>query len=373
MSYVEPGSPDDLAREVRTLFADTYGTEPDVVGRAPGRVNLIGEHTDYNAGLCLPLALPHATYAALARRDDDRVRITSAQDAAPWEGTLDGLGPGDVEGWATYVAGVLWALRAAGHDLPGLDVLVDGRVPLGAGLSSSAALECSVAVAVAHLLGLDDTEETRRGLAAACIRAESEVAGAPTGGMDQTVALLAQAGTALLIDFDDDTARPVDLPLAEAGLAVLVTDTRVSHALVDGGYAAREAAVASLEDERVRRRARHVVREIARVTETVEALHDGDWARVGRLFGDSHDSMRSDFEISCDELDTVVATAVHAGALGARMTGGGFGGSAISLVPRERLDAVVRAVDLAFAAAGYRAPAHLIGEPSAAAGLVGLP
>ena len=393
MSYVEPGSPDDLAREVRTLFADTYGTEPDVVGRAPGRVNLIGEHTDYNAGLCLPLALPHATYAALDRRDDDRVRITSAQDAAPWEGTLDGLGPGDVEGWATYVAGVLWALRAAGHDLPGLDVLVDGRVPLGAGLSSSAALECSVAVAVAHLLGLDDTEETRRGLAAACIRAESEVAGAPTGGMDQTVALLAQAGTALLIDFDDDTARPVDLPLAEAGLAVLVTDTRVSHALVDGGYAARradcetaaaalgvpslrhadEAAVASLEDERVRRRARHVVREIARVTETVEALHDGDWARVGRLFGDSHDSMRSDFEISCDELDTVVATAVHAGALGARMTGGGFGGSAISLVPLERLDAVVRAVDLAFAAPREPAPPHQIGGPTAAAGRGGHP
>lgn len=391
MTLVEPGSPDDLLREVGTQFAAVHGRRPDVVGRAPGRVNLIGEHTDYNAGLCLPLALPHSTYAGLARRDDDRVRIASRQEPTPWEGTLDGLGPGRVEGWATYVAGVLWALREAGHDLPGLDVLVDGRVPLGAGLSSSAALECSVAVAVAHLLGLEDSEETRRALAAACIRAESEVAGAPTGGMDQTVALLAQAGTALLIDFDDDSTRAVDLPLSAAGLAVLVTDTRVSHALVDGGYAARRAdceaaaaalglpslrradaaAVASLEDERVRRRARHVVSEIARVAETVEALGEGDWARVGRLFGDSHDSMRDDFEISCDELDTVVATAVHAGALGARMTGGGFGGSAISLVPEERLDAVVRAIDLAFAAAGYRAPAHLRGEPSSAAAVVG--
>jgi galactokinase len=390
MSFVDPGSPDDLLREARTQFADVHGRDPDVVGRAPGRVNLIGEHTDYNAGLCLPLALPHATYAALARRDDDRVRIVSSQDATPWEGSLDALGPGAVEGWATYVAGVLWALREAGHDLPGLDVLVDGRVPLGAGLSSSAALECAVAIGAAHLLGLDDTEETRRGLAAACIRAESEVAGAPTGGMDQTVALLAQAGTALLIDFDDDTTRAVDLPLAGAGLAVLVTDTKVSHALVDGGYAARradceaaaealglpslrhadEAAVETLEDDRVRRRARHVVREIARVRETVEALDAGDWTRVGRLFGDSHDSMRNDFEISCDELDTVVATAVHAGALGARMTGGGFGGSAISLVPEERVAAVMRAIDLAFAAAGYRAPAHLRGEPSGPAAVV---
>jgi galactokinase len=390
MSFVEPGSPDDLDREVRTRFTDTFGRAPHVVGRAPGRVNLIGEHTDYNAGLCLPLALPHATYAALARRDDDRVRITSAQDGTPWEGTLDGLGPGAVEGWATYVAGVLWALREAGHDLPGLDVLVDGRVPLGAGLSSSAALECSVAIAAAHLLGLEDTEETRRGLAAACIRAESDVAGAPTGGMDQTVALLAHEGAALLIDFDDDTTSPVELPLADAGLALLVTDTRVSHALVDGGYGERRAdceaaaaalgvpslrhadlpALAGLDDERVRRRATHVVTEIQRVAETVEALAASDWARVGRLFGDSHTSMRDDFEISCDELDTVVATAVQAGALGARMTGGGFGGSAISLVPEERLEAVVRAIDLAFAAAGYGAPAHLRGEPSAAAAVL---
>ena len=390
MPFVDPGCPEDLAREVRALFTDTYGVAPDVVGRAPGRVNLIGEHTDYNGGLCLPLALPHATYAALGRREDDRVRIASAQDGTPWEGTLDVLGPGAVEGWATYVAGVLWALREAGHELPGLDVLVDGRVPLGAGLSSSAALECAVAVAAAHLLGLEDTADTRRGLAAACIRAESDVAGAPTGGMDQTVALLAREGAALLIDFDDDTSTPVDLPLADAGLALLVTDTRVSHTLVDGGYGERradcEAAAAALgvsslrhadltdlaglDEERVRRRATHVVTEIQRVAETVDALAAGDWARVGRLFGASHTSMRDDFEISCDELDTVVTTAVQAGALGARMTGGGFGGSAISLVPQERLEAVVRAIDLAFVAAGFGAPAHLRGEPSGAASVM---
>ena len=390
MSFVEPGSPGDLARGVRSGFVSAFGRDPALVGRAPGRVNLIGEHTDYNAGLCLPLALPHATYAAVAPRDDDRVRIASRQVEEPWEGRLEALDGDSVSGWAAYVAGVLWALREAGHPVPGMDVHVDGTVPLGAGLSSSAALECSVAVAVADLLGLEDTERVRRDLVAACVRAETEVAGAPTGGMDQTVAMLAEPGSALLIDFQDHSTRPVPLRLEEAGLALLVTDTRVSHALVDGGYAdrrrdceraaeelglesLRQADLATLDrigDERVRRRATHVVTEIERVSATVDALGAGDWQEVARQFLASHVSMRDDFEISCDELDTVVQTAVEAGALGSRMTGGGFGGSAISLVPEERLEAVMRAVDAAFVAAGYRAPAHLRAQPSAAAGLV---
>jgi galactokinase len=390
MAFVDPGSTQDLGRGVAAAFGRTFGAVPQVVGRAPGRVNLIGEHTDYNAGLCLPLALPHATYAAVARRDDDRVRIASSQEDATWEGALGALGPGDVEGWATYVAGVLWALREAGHDVPGLDVLVDGRVPLGAGLSSSAALECSVAVAVAEVLGLSLDDDLRHDLVTACMRAETEVAGAPTGGMDQTVALLAHEGSALLIDFDAHTTAAVDLGLPAAGLVLLVTDTRVSHALVDGGYAARRAdcetaagalgvdslrhatldAVGGLEDERIRRRARHVVTEIERVSATVAALAVGDWQEVGGLFLDSHVSMRDDFDISCPELDTAVATAVEAGAVGARMTGGGFGGSSIALVPEERVEAVARAIDTAFVAAGFGPPAHLLAEPSAAAGVL---
>ena len=287
---------------------------------------------------------------------------------------------------------MLWALRAAGHDLPGLDVLVDGHVPLGAGLSSSAALECSVAVAVAHLLGLDDTEETRRGLAAACIRAESESAGAPTGGMDQTVALLAQAGTALLIDFDDDTARPVALAARRGRAGVLVTDTRVSHALVDGGYAARradcEAAAAALgvpslrhADEAAVARWRTSGSGAGPATScTRSPASPRPWRRCTTATGPGRTALRRLARLHALRLRDLLRRARpwprpprDAGALGARMTGGGFGGSAISLVPRERLDAVVRAVDLAFAAAGYRAPAHLIGEPSAAAGLVGLP
>ncbi|MCW2793982.1 MAG: galactokinase [Nocardioides sp.] len=388
MPFVDPGSTQDLGRDVAAAFERTFGAAPQVVGRAPGRVNLIGEHTDYNAGLCLPLALPHATYAAVARRDDDRVRIASGQETTPWEGVA--LGPGDVEGWATYVAGVVWGLREAGHDVPGLDILVDGRVPLGAGLSSSAALECSVAVAVVALLGLDLDDDLRRELVAACIRAETEVAGAPTGGMDQTVSLLAHEGAALLIDFDSHSTTAVELGLPAAGLALLVTDTRVSHALVDGGYAARRAdcetaaaflgvaslrhaaaaAVEELEDERIRRRARHIVTEIDRVSATVEALAARDWQQIGRVFRDSHVSMRDDFEISCPELDTAVATAVEAGAVGARMTGGGFGGSSIALVPVERVEAVARAIDTAFVASGFGPPAHLLAEPSAAASVL---
>jgi galactokinase len=387
MPFVAPGDPSSLAAAARTAFADAYGYAAAVVGRAPGRVNLIGEHTDYNGGLVLPVALPHATYAALAPRTDDAVRIASVEQSSPWSGTLATTGPGSVSGWPAYVAGVLWALRSAGVPVPGVDVLVHGTVPLGAGLSSSAALECSVAVAAYAVAGV---ELDRSAVIDACIRAETEVAGAPTGGMDQTVSMLASPGAALLIDFDSGSSRPVELALAGAGLSLLVTDTRISHALVDGGYAARRedcekaaaalgvptlrtaslSAVEALADERVRRRARHVVTEIARVSSVVSALSSGSWSRVGALFAESHASMRDDFEISCPELDLAVSTAVSAGAVGARMTGGGFGGSSVALVPATSVDSVVGALDAAFAAAGFRAPQHLVVEPGGGADLV---
>jgi galactokinase len=391
MPFVDPGDPAELADAAGELFEALFDVPAAFVARAPGRVNLIGEHTDYNRGLVLPVALPHATYAAVAPRTDGHVRIASSHGDDDWNGTIDAVGPGDVSGWATYVAGVLWAMREDGYDVPGLDVLVHSTVPLGAGLSSSAALECSVALAVCGVLGVSATPEVRRRLRDACIRAESEVAGAPTGGMDQTVSLLAEAGAALLIDFDDDTSRPVPLDLADAGLALLVTDTRVSHSLVDGGYASRradcEAAVAALgvpslrqatltqveelTDDRTRRRARHIVTEIERVRATVDALGAADWPEIGRIFRASHASMRDDFEISSPELDVAVTFAVEAGAIGARMTGGGFGGSSIALVPEQRVDAVMRAIDLAFGTEGFRPPAHLRAEPGPAAELIG--
>jgi galactokinase len=380
----EPGDPTDLAAAVREAFAATYGGPPTVVGRAPGRVNLMGEHTDYNAGLVLPVALPHATYAAASAREDDTVRVTSGQEGT-WEGSLGEIGPGQVEGWAGYAVGVLWSLREAGHAVPGVDLYVDSRVPLGAGLSSSAALECSVGVALAALL---DADVPALDLIDAAIRAEREVVGAPTGGMDQTVAMLGETGAALLIDFrsGEHTAVPLDL----RGHALVVTDTRVSHALTDGGYGARRAdceraaellgvptlreatldQVATIEDERVRRRAAHVVTEIARVPAAVAAFQDGDWTALGAVFEASHLSMRDDFEISCPELDAAVAVAVQAGAVAARMTGGGFGGSSVAVVPEDRVEAVMRAIDAAFVLEGFTAPVHLAAVPSAGAGPV---
>ena len=364
------------------LFRSTFGSPPSGVWSAPGRVNLIGEHTDYNGGLCLPIALPHRTFAAVRRRDDDLVRIVSAQADDLVEVTLADVAPGVPGGWAAYVAGVPWALRKAGYAVSGLDVAVDGRVPLGAGLSSSAALECAVGAAASDLfeLGLLSGDGGRTALAAACVEAENTIALAPTGGMDQSAALLARAGHALLLDCRDGHTEQVPFDLSAHGLALLVVDTRAEHALVDGQYAERrtsceaaahELGVASLREvsaedledrlsalssDLLRRRARHVVTEIARVEEAAAALRSNDFRAVGKLFLASHASMRDDFEISVAELDTAVESAVGAGALGARMTGGGFGGSAIALVSADRAAAVQSAVEDAFAAKGFRAP-----------------
>ena len=332
------------------------------VGRAPGRVNLIGEHTDYHGGLALPFALDRATIATVTARDDDIVRVASAQVDEPWEGTTGDTGR--ATGWAAYATGVLWALQQEGWEVPGLDIAIDSDVPLGAGLSSSAALEVAVAVALAGLLEHDLTDPVRRDLVRVCRRAETEVAGAPTGGLDQMASLLCRADHALLIDFSDESTRDVPLPLAADGLAILVIDTRVHHTHADGGYADRRA-----ESERGDpRRLRHVRTENDRVRGAVAALERSDWSGLGQLMTDSHVSLRDDYEVSAPELDTAVDAALAAGALGARMTGGGFGGSAIALVRRDRVDGVSAGVATAFAEAGHRAPAFLLAEPSGPAG-----
>ena len=355
--------------------------------RAPGRVNLVGEHTEYNAGLCLPVAVAAATTAQVTVLDHGPTRIASAQQPDdPWQGTTAEAAPGRVTGWAAYAAGVLWALDRAGFDVPPLDLRLDSTVPLGAGLSSSASLEAVVAVAAATAAGRALDDDLRRELVTACRRAETEVVGAPTGGLDQSAVLLARAGHALLLDFADGSTEHVPCSPGGAGLALLVVDTRVSHAHADGGYGARRTeceqaagrlGLPSLRDARLcdlaglddvlRRRTTHVVTEHARVVEVVTALRDQDWARVGPLLTASHVSLRDDFEVSCPELDLVVDTALQAGALGARMTGGGFGGSAIALAPADRAPDVRRAVDSAFDRAGLARPGHLDGSPSAGA------
>lgn len=389
--------PAEAVGRVRMAFLEQFGRAPDGVWAAPGRVNLIGEHVDYAQGLCLPLALAHRTYVALSRRDGGRVSVRSLQQPdQPWDGALDEVAAGNPSGWAAYAAGVAWALAQEGHDVPGFDACVDGQVPLGGGLSSSAALECAVALALDDVaeLGLGGDDAGRAALAAACQRAENEVAGAATGGMDQAAALRCRQGHALLLDSADARVAHVPLDLPGAGLALLVIDTRAVHELTDGQYgdrrkaceraacalgveSLREVDIADLDGALARLEpvlrpvARHVVTEIDRVRTTAELLRAGKVRDVGTLLDASHASLREDYRVSCAELDTAVQAARDAGALGARMTGGGFGGSAIALLPADAVAQVARAVTAAFDRRGYEAPVFLEAVPSAAAERVG--
>lgn len=361
-------------------FAELFGREPDGRWAGPGRVNLIGEHVDYAEGLCLPFALAEHTVVEVAARTDDVVRLHSLSEDGGFEGNLDDVGPGRPGAWAGYAVGVLWALRAAGHPVRGADILVTDSVPLGAGLSSSAALECATAMAAVDLFGL---QVQRRDLVPACIRAENEIVGANTGGMDQAASLLATAGHALLLDTRDGSTRQVPFAPAGEGLAVLVIDTRVRHHHADGQYGARRASVekaaatlgmpslrdATLSDlhrldPELVPRARHVITEIARVAEVAQLLDTGRLRDIGPQLDDSHTSLAEDYEVSCPELDLACTAARAAGALGARMTGGGFGGSAIALVPIDGVDAVTAHVRAAFAEAGYREPVIRTAVPS---------
>ncbi|TNM39677.1 galactokinase [Nocardioides albidus] len=330
----------------------------ETVATAPGRVNLIGEHTDYNGGLCLPFAIRLRTTAKVTPRNDGRLVAISDQ-----------ADPADT-GWLAYVAGVVAELRRIGWDVPGLDVEVVSTVPLGGGLSSSAALECAVATAVAGLLGIPLDDSIRRRLAEACRRAETDHVGAPTGGMDQLAVMLGSEGHALLIDFADPVrpaTTPVPLPVAEDGLALLVTDTRVRHALADGdgGYAQRRRECEAGDP----RRLRHVRTENARVSAAVEALGSRRWDTLGELMTASHVSLRDDFEVSIPQLDVAVDAATGAGALGARLTGGGFGGCTITLVAADRVDDVREAVDTAYRSRGWARPVHHLVGPGPGAQL----
>ena len=365
--------------DVRADFASAFGYEPSGVWSAPGRVNLIGEHTDYNEGFVLPLAIDRRTILALGSRDDRRMRVASAFADEVVELELADLSPANLSGWSAYVFGVAWALGEHGADLravPGFDVFIDSDVPVGAGLSSSAAIESSVAIALNDVwqLGLD-----RRTLAQVGQLAENEAVGAPTGIMDQSASLLGEPDSAVFLDCRTLDAQVIDLGFAASGLALLIIDTGVSHSHATGGYAERRAScelgarmltVESLRDvtvddlSRARevldevtfRRVRHVVTENQRVLDTVRTLREHGPTAIGDLLDASHRSMRDDFEISVPELDLAVETAQSNGAIGARMTGGGFGGAAIALVPVDAVSRVRVAVDGAFAEHGFAAP-----------------
>jgi galactokinase len=373
---------------VATAFRERFGSEPEGVWAAPGRVNVIGEHTDYNGGFVLPIALPQVTRAALGRRSDGRLALASLQHPdADVELPVGELRPGAPSGWGGYVAGVVHGLGDGG----GVNVVVDGDVPAGAGLSSSAALSCSVALGLRDLLGLDLTREQ---LVDVARRAENDYVGAPTGILDQSASLLCHAGTALFLDTRDRRREQVPFDLAAAGLALLVVDTGQTHAHAGGGYGDRrrecEAAAARLgvrflrevggvdrlaplddgtgEGRMLLRRARHVVTENARVLQLVGLLRAGSDPRaIGPVLTAGHRSLRDDFEISTTLLDATVESALAAGAHGARLVGGGFGGSAIALVDTEAAGRVREAVAARFAADGHPPPRVFTAVPSAGA------
>ena len=372
---------------IEEKFLETFGEEPDLVAAAPGRVNLIGEHIDYSEGFVLPFAIKDRTLVAARKRDDSIVRVASAQRRNKIITVdINEVKPGLKGEWERYALGVLWSMGVKS----GVDLLIDGHVPLGAGLSSSAALECSVATAMNHLFDMGFSLEE---LARLTQKAENQYVGVPCGIMDQSVSLMATNGFALLLDCRDLSTRNIPFDVASHGLELLIIDTQAHHALTDGGYAERRASCESVaaklgvksmreltrdqldssrdklsESEYIR--ARHAVTEMKRVLDCVEALASEDFTQVGQLLNQSHNSLRDDYTVSCPELDTAVEASLAAGALGARMVGGGFGGSAIALIQASKTSQTISAVEKAFADKKFKAPRFFTSLPSQGAELL---
>ncbi|MEK0306984.1 galactokinase [Bifidobacterium favimelis] len=395
--------------QASALFIRAYGHDPEGVWSAPGRVNLIGEHTDYNGGLCLPIALPHRTFLALSPRRDDLVHLVSSKgDGKTVEVHLDGLEAGGVQGWSAYPVGVAWALRSMGMDgVHGFDAAFVSSVPVGGGLSSSAAMTCSSALALDDVfgLGLGGSDRGRVRLIQAAMMAENDMAGASTGGMDQNASMRCQPGHALRLDCRSDldamhNVRQEEFDLKSMGLELLVVDTQAPHQLNDGQYAQRrrtceEAArtlgvsdlrvvadrvngsgdpqtalarvLEALPDQVSRRRVRHVISEIGRVDDFISAFAARDVVRAGELFNASHDSLRDDYQVTVPELDTAVNVARADGAYGARMTGGGFGGSIIALVDAGLAAQVAQDIADEFRRKGFHEPRALSAVASSSA------
>tara|TARA_B110000503_G_C7149931_1_gene414687 strand:- start:985 stop:2115 length:1131 start_codon:yes stop_codon:yes gene_type:complete len=368
-------------------FEELFGSAPEVVASAPGRVNLIGEHVDFLDGFVLPFAISNVTTVAIARNQSKQIRTASMQKSGViFQREAAKLVPKTGEAWSRYPVGVIWALGIS----TGLDILIDGEVPLGAGLSSSAALECAVATALNSLfeLGFSLPE-----LARIAQRAENIYVGMPCGIMDQSVSLMAKAGNALLLDTRDLSTEQIPFDIAPLGLELLVIDTQVHHALVDGGYAERRAScekavsdlgITSLRDISVAdflarkseldaktfSRAFHGVTEMQRVLDAVQLLKSGDFVGFGEIVSTAHISLRDNYTVSCPELDLAVEISQKFGALGARMIGGGFGGSAIALIKAKDSELIKSEILSAFMAAKFKAPRFFSALPSAGATVI---
>jgi len=369
-----------VASDAAAAFRAQFGTEPAGLWAAPGRVNLIGEHTDYNDGFVLPFALPQCTVAAVGPAPAGEWTVCStATDGDPV--SFGPTEPGEVTGWAGYPAGIVWALRDAGFDVPGARIALASEVPVGSGLSSSAALESSVLTALVDLGGLDLPVDRRPALAQ---RAENVYVGAPTGILDQSASIRCQAGRALFLDCRSLEVEQIPFDLAAEGLAILVVNSNAPHQHVDGEYGARRKsceeaarilgvpalrdvplegladALAKLDDDVMRRRVRHIVTEDQRVLDTVALLRAGRTREIGPLLTASHVSMRDDFEITVAQVDVAVEAALEAGAYGARMTGGGFGGCVLALIDADRAAGTTAAVEAAYAGRSFTPPTSWI-------------
>ena len=369
---------------LENTFQELFGHRAEVIAEAPGRVNLIGEHIDYSEGFVLPFAIADRTFAAISRNKDGLVRIASQQRKNRiFTIDIKDVKPGSAGEWEKYVLGVIWTMGVTS----GVDILVDGHVPSGAGLSSSAALECSVAVGLNNLFDLKKSLEE---IARAAQKAENDYVGMPCGIMDQSVSLMGREGSALLLDCRDLSTESVPFDVASAGLELLIIDTQAHHALVDGGYAERRASCESVAakfsipsmrnltmevlESRMSEitdtefiRARHAVTEIQRVKDAVIALRASDFSTLGRLINESHVSLRDDYTVSCPELDAAVDASLAVGALGSRMVGGGFGGSAIALIKADQIESVKDSIRSAYSARGFKAPRFFTSLPSAGA------
>jgi galactokinase len=342
---------------------------------APGRINLIGEHTDYNLGFALPIALPERTVVTYLRGDDAAIGVRSDREDGDVRIPLD-TAPGEVRGWAGYVAGVVWALRDAGHRIAGGTMSITSDVEMGSGVSSSAALECAVLGALTTAAGL---RIDRIELASIAQRAENDYVGAPTGMLDQLASLCGEPRKALMIDFRGPSVRPVVFDPDASDVALLLLNSRAPHQHAGGEYAARRAsceraaadlgvsslrevqdrgvaALAAVSDPVDARRAHHILTDNQRVLDVVAALEESDFTAIGRLFNESQASMRDDFEITTDHIDLIADIAVQSGALGARMTGGGFGGCVIALAPAAETEHIADSIRNTVVGAGYSVP-----------------
>jgi len=370
-----------MSLDISTSFQELFAAAPEVIAAAPGRVNLIGEHVDYNDGFVLPFAIDSITISAIRVRSDSKIRIASKQKPNEvYECEHEDLIPMTGPDWTRYLLGVIWVLGVK----RGVDILIDSKVPQGAGLSSSAALECSIGIALNQLFNLGHSLPD---LARLMQKAENEYVGVPCGIMDQSISLMAKEGYALLLDCRDLSTSHIPVNFSASGLKLLIIDTRAHHALIDGGYAERRSqcesaanaiGVKSLRDVDISlldtnskklsalelKRARHVVHEINRVKEAVVALERNDFVTLGKLLSYSHNSLRDDYNVSAPELDLAVAVAIKHGALGARMVGGGFGGSAIALIKEEDAGTVASQIEKAFKESGFKPPRFFDSLPS---------